>query len=443
MIGSRTRGLVALAVLSIAVQVSAYPLDGYERLGIRRLDAYAHSLETGKGLVLPIGARLTSDAITLHLAHTNPDWDLGAAPEDPSLKAAVASIFRGRDPSYAFVVVDFTDPDNVAWAGLRPDARQFPGSVGKVLCLVGLFDALARAFPDVQDRERVLRERTIVASDWATGDSFHKVPNYVASSRTNRFASISAGDQYTLAEWIDHMVSASANSAGATVWKESMLVRRFGSAYPPSLEEEEAFFRETPKLELQRLSQEVLVEPLAAAGVDTTNIRQGTMWTKPGQRRIPGISSYATPRELARILIRLEQGRLVDEWSCVEMKRYLYMTRKRYRYVYASELSRSAVYFKSGSFYRCAPEEGFRCGKYKGNVENLMNSIAIVESPAGPGPEQRRYAVVLFSNVLRENSAWDHARLGAAIDQAVRTRAETKASTSGSEREKDAAGVGD
>jgi hypothetical protein len=125
------------------------------------------------------------------------------------------------------------------------------------------------------------------------------------------------------------------------------------------------------------------------------------------------------------------------------MKRYLYMTRKRYRYVYASELSRSAVYFKSGSFYRCAPEEGFRCGKYKGNVENLMNSIAIVESPAEPGPEQRRYAVVLFSNVLRENSAWDHARLGAAIDQAVRTRAETKASTLGSESEKDAAGVGD
>ena len=37
------------------------------------------------------------------------------------------------------------------------------------------------------------------------------------------------------------------------------------------------------------------------------------------------------------------------------MKRYLYMTKKRYRYVYAPELANAAVYFKSGSFYRASP----------------------------------------------------------------------------------------
>jgi hypothetical protein len=36
---------------------------------------------------------------------------------------------------------------------------------------------------------------------------------------------------------------------------------------------------------------------------------------------------------------------------------------------------------------------------------------------------QHRYLVALMSNVLRKNSAWDHSRLGAAIDEAVRTRA--------------------
>ena len=63
------------------------------------------------------------------------------------------------------------------------------------------------------------------------------------------------------------------------------------------------------------------------------------------------------------------------------------------------------MYFKSGSFYRCEKEEGFSCGKYAGNVENRMNSIALIESPAESGSGQRRYIVALMSNVLRRNSA--------------------------------------
>ena len=123
---------------------------------------------------------------------------------------------------------------------------------------------------------------------------------------------------------------------------------------------------------------------------------------------------------------------MVDAWSSLEMKRYLYMTKKRYRYVYAPELSEAAVYFKSGSLYKCAPEEGFRCGKYRGNVQNLMNSVAIVEAPAKDGPGQRRYIVALMSNVLRKNSAWDHSRLGAAIDEVVATRQPTTVDEAGS-----------
>ena len=53
-----------------------------------------------------------------------------------------------------------------------------------------------------------------------------------------------------------------------------------------------------------------------------------------------------------------------------------------------------------------------------------MNSIALIESPARPkeGEKQYRYIAVLMSNVLRKNSAWDHARLAAAVEEAVRTR---------------------
>ena len=93
---------------------------------------------------------------------------------------------------------------------------------------------------------------------------------------------------------------------------------------------------------------------------DVNGLRQGSLWTKHGKGVIPGVQSYGCPRQLARLLLRLEQGRLVDPWSSREMKRYLYMTKKRYRYAYPSELKDAAVYFKSGSLYSCQKEEGFR-----------------------------------------------------------------------------------
>ena len=82
-----------------------------------------------------------------------------------------------------------------------------------------------------------------------------------------------------------------------------------------------------------------------------------------------------------RYLLRMEQGRLVDEWSSREIKRLMYVTERRIRYAVVARARDAAVYFKSGSLYECAPEPGFTCGQYMGNVKNYMNSIAIIESP--------------------------------------------------------------
>lgn len=219
------------------------------------------------------------------------------------------------------------------------------------------------------------------------------------------------------------MISASANAAASTVWKEAMLLRVFGRDYPPSPAQEEVFFRTTPGNELRELAQAVINDALVAADLEPDELRVGSFWTRVGKTRVAGVGgSRATPRELVRWLLRLEQGRLVDAWSSLEMKRYLYMTKRRYRYVYASELADAAVYFKSGSLYRCRHEEGFKCGKYMGNLENAMNSVVIIESPAKATPGQKRYLVALTSDVRKVNSAWDHARLGAAIEELIRKR---------------------
>ncbi len=436
--------MLATSLAAAAATAQAYPLDGQGRTGIRRLEGYRNAQAAERGPRLPAGALLGSDEITLSLAGRDEPWDLAGAEKDPVLQRALDGLFARRDPSYAVAVIDLSDPKVIVWAGIREDRAQLPGSVGKIGCMAALFDGLRRAFPDPAIRLKVLKERVVVAEDWAVGDP-HTTPHFDPETGRNRFSVIVPGERFTLAEWVDHMISASANSAGSTVWKEAMLLRVYGSSYPPTLEEEHRYFRETPKSELTRLSLQVINEPLAAAGVDLSGFQQGTFWTKAGQRKVPGVKSFATPKGLVQILLRLEQGRLVDAWSSLEMKRYLYMTKKRYRYVYAPELTGAAVFFKSGSFYRCVPEEGYRCAKYKGNAENLMNSVAIVENPARPAPgqTQKRYLVALLSNVLRVNSAWDHSRLAAAIDETVRTRQTARVEDAGSEAQIQDSGKGD
>jgi len=224
------------------------------------------------------------------------------------------------------------------------------------------------------------------------------------------------------------------NGAASVVWREAILIRAFGDRYPVSWDESEAFFDTTPKSQLTAISQSIMLEPLRAAGIDTESMRQGSFWTRVGQQRVPGTTSFATPRELARFMQRLEQGRLVDLWSSLEMKKYLYLTKRRYRYVYAPELNDSAVFFKSGSLYACRPEEGFRCRRYMGNARNFMNSVVTVESDAGPEPE-RTYIVTMTSNVLRFNSAWDHSRFAAAIHAMLERGEPVEVRESATERE--------
>jgi hypothetical protein len=197
-----------------------------------------------------------------------------------------------------------------------------------------------------------------------------------------------------------------------------MLLHHFGERYPPSREEADAFFRETPRAQLTDLSIRLIEEPLIEAGIDPELLRIRTMFTDNAQRAIPGRASYSTPRQLVRWLLKVEQGRLVDEWSSVEMKRMLYYTRRRYRYAYSPALAPSAVYFKSGSLYRCVPEEGFRCGQYMGNAENLMHSVAIVEAPA-QAERPRVYLVSMMSNVLRVNSANEHSEIATQVERLI------------------------
>src|SRR5262245_50656590 len=200
--------------------------------------------------------------------------------------------------------------------------------------------------------------------------------------------------------------------------RDAMLIRQFRTAYPVSEAQIKGYFKETPVPARTALFDKTFLEPVTRNGLDLELFKQGSVFTRGGKLKVPGAGeSYGCARELARYLVRLEEGRLVDEFSSREIKRLLYMTESRIRYAASPALAESAVYFKSGSLFECAKEPGFTCREYAGNVKNFMNSVAIVEHPA----RDRRlyYMVTLVSNVLRRNSASVHMEMASRIHRLV------------------------
>jgi hypothetical protein len=94
------------------------------------------------------------------------------------------------------------------------------------------------------------------------------------------------------------------------------------------------------------------------------------------------------------------------------------MTERRIRYASYTELKEAAVYFKSGSLYKCQEEEGFKCTAYHGNVMNYMNSVAIIEQEIDG--VKMHYITIVISNVLRQNSAVDHQALGTGVHRQIK-----------------------
>jgi hypothetical protein len=166
----RCRIFTSVLLLSLLpCTLPAYPLDGEEESGIRRLQGFLLAEQTPGAAKLWAGQLLGTGQIKLRLAgYDGPDFD--ELPEDPQLAGFLAQTLRQRDPSYAMVLVDMSDAEQLRWAGLRPDVKQNAGSVGKLVCMAALFHALAEAFPDTEDRARVLRDSVSPAGSWVSNE---------------------------------------------------------------------------------------------------------------------------------------------------------------------------------------------------------------------------------------------------------------------------------
>jgi len=413
---TRLKTVLTLVLLWLPGAGNSYPLDGYAESGIRRVEGARLAVEgVITGTRQPPGALKPLADVDLRLLDHR---DLNLPPPDPAFTAQVVRLLGGEADRYGVAVLDLSNPAQPRYAEHRGEVRQNVGSVGKLLVALAIFQALADIWPDdTGERTRVLRD-TVVTADSFIHTDHHKVRLFDVAHRKLDKRPLREGDQGTLWEYLDWMLSASSNAAAAMCMREAMLLRQYGKDYPPPPAEIERFFSETPKQELTALYISTFFEPVTRNGLDLEQLRQGSFFTNTGKHRVPGGgSSYGTARELMKYLLRMEQGRLVDIYSSREIKRLLYMTEWRIRYASSPALRNSAVYFKSGSLYQCKPEPDFKCGKYKGNVRNYMNSVAIVETDSGGW--QLDYMVTLISNVLRKNSAVEHQTLATRIHRLI------------------------
>lgn len=415
--------LVLLAILISScfafTTIIFYPIDGYENTGIKRL-LRLELIKNGElkdATPLPEGAKKSWRDIQLNLTTKSSDSVGNFLQVDDAFQKEISGLFKGLDKSYSLAVLDISDLDSIRYAKRNVTAGYQPGSVGKLAVLNALFTQLAKIYPDSwESRTELLKNKTVKAGVWGLTDE-HTIPIYSVEKKTLVKRQVIASDVFSLYEWTDHMLSVSNNGAASIVWREALLMAAFGKDYPELTEEKALeYFKTTPKKEITDLANDVVNLPLRDLGISHDEWRLGSFFTRGANTYVGDKGgSIGSPAGLMKFLIQLEQGKVVDENSSLEMKRLMYMTDRRIRYAQSPALKEAAVYFKSGSLYKCDRSNGQSCGKYMGNVQNFMNSVIIVEHP-----DNCTYMVVLMTNVLRKNSASDHMYLASAIDKVIR-----------------------
>jgi hypothetical protein len=411
--------LAFVFIASAFTNATLYPIDGYEYTGIKRLKRLERikSGEIKDNTVIPSGAMKSMMDIQLNLM-TNSEDSVGYFLEpNEKFQKEINSLFNSLSKNYSISVLDITNLDSIRYAEKNPLAGYQPGSVGKIAVLVALFKQLANIYPDsYENRVALLKSKNVKSGVWGLTDT-HTVPIYDVEKNVLVKRQVIASDVFSLFEWADHMMSVSNNGAASIVWREALLMAAFGDKYPQLTEEEALnYFKTTPKKELTDLANDVVNLPLRDLGISSDEWRLGSFFTGGANTYVGDKGgSTGTTRGLMKFLVQLEQGKAVDAKSSLEMKRLMYMTDRRIRYAQSPSLKEAAVYFKSGSLYKCDRSKGEACGKYMGNVTNFMNSVAIVEHP-----DNTCYMVVLMSNVLRKNSASDHMALASSIDKIIR-----------------------
>lgn len=411
----KAKYILLIACITISLGFITYPIDGYDYAGIKRLyQIRKMQLDSIKYGRIPKGAYKKLGDIKLNLLNKKTDSLKELLVTDADFEQKLKKITP--EGNFSFAVMDMSKPDNLRYAEHRENIGYQPGSVAKIAVLLAVFDQLQKLCPDsYEERVNYLKKIKVTSRYWGLGDH-HTVPIYDIEKNKLVKRQVIATDEFSLFEWLDHMLSVSNNGAASIMFREAILMAAFQQEYFFLTDEKaENYFKETPRATLTNLANTVVNEPLRTLGIAEEEFKLGGMFTRGPEKYVGRKGgSIATPKGLMKFLVKLEQGKAIDTPSSLEMKRLLYMTDRRIRYAKSPRLDAAAVYFKSGSLYKCDRVKNPDCAKYAGNVFNFMNSVIIVEHDNGI-----KYIVCLMSNVLNRNSAGAHLYLASKIDDII------------------------
>lgn len=408
--------LILFFVLSALADINAYPIDGYAYTGIDRLMYhYRMYLDSQQREKMKPGELLMMNDIKLSLM--GQDLNLPKE-ENGKLKSELNRLFGYLEKEYSISVLDISDPNALKYAGMREHLQYQPGSVGKIAIAIAIFSELNQIYGNDWETIRgILYSKVVKGGPWSV-PNHHTVPFYDVNKDKYSKRHVVPSDEFTLYEWLDHMLSLSSSAAASVLWREAVLMHVFDRNYECiNYSEGEAFFERESKSLLNDIAVDVVNCPLREMGIGDDEWRLGSFFTTGADRIIPGKGgSTGTTKGLLKFLLALEGGKVVNDRSSLEIKRLMYVTDRRIRYSAARAIRDDAVYFKSGSYYSFLDRPGTVRAKYTGTKFNYMNSVAIVEKQDST---KKKYMVALMSNVLGKNSVNEHYRLAAQIDDVI------------------------
>jgi len=181
-------------------------------------------------------------------------------------------------------VLDLSNVDNPRYAEANGEVARNPGSVGKIIVALGLYQALADLYPDDLDqRWRILHDTEIIADEFIISDH-HTVRMWDHDNEKLVRRPLAVGDRASMMEYVDWMISPSANAAAATLTKHGMSLTKFGHNYPVSEEVSKNYFSNTPRAQLTEQLAKFIQTPVTRNGFDLNEIRQGSFLPTPVKR---------------------------------------------------------------------------------------------------------------------------------------------------------------
>ena len=196
-------------------------MDGYADTGIRRLEQ-ARQTQAGSlaGSRPPSGALLRTAQIELGLRGQRV-----TVPEaNQALGDEIVALLGDEAEFYSVALLDLTDPNKPTYAQHRDTHKQNVDSVGKVLAALGLFQALSDVYPEVTERQQLLRSHDVVADKFSRSDH-HTFRFFDVDSGELTRRPMQDGDSGNLWEYLDWTLSASSNSVASMLMREAMLLR--------------------------------------------------------------------------------------------------------------------------------------------------------------------------------------------------------------------------